>query len=691
MKLLHNQGQITNGLKSLAIISVLVLLTLNASAEGSISVTNYDVDTVFERDGDLTIEWDFTSNQSGTHDETAIQLNDEVFNIASDTVSRSNSVSSGGTVSYSYTFSSSDLEEFQNGTWTFEIEEYVDGGRVARTTQDFDGGIFGSFDTQVDSPVSDSSQEVYDGLTVEWRSLNDYNVERTVESAEIVVEDNIGNTASATTGLGKTVSAGGEASNSYTFSGSEFEGLAEGQGWTVTVDETWSTGTSSSNVMFEGVTEPSGTVSTSVDSPSSGQVQNFTQDLTVEWSSTNDYDVSQVLNEATIQFEDGDGIVAETNPIEVDSSVASGSSTSNQYTVSSSVWESLSPGTWTVTVSDEWEYGSADGSTQIDVTEQTTDDSGSSSPDVNYSISVSSPTSGSTFDYDSGTVNVEWESFNQGSSEQTLSETTMIFNGGAGLTETSTVTHDKSVSSGSSVTNSASFSSSTWSSLEPGSFTLTVRDEWGSGDQEDASIDFTLEQTSDGSGSDGSDGSTDDGTDDGDSTSGSDSSDDSSDSTDDGTDDSTDGTSGSDSTDDGSTDDGTDDTGDSGSDSSDDSDSDDGSDSNTDDSDSSDGSDSSDTGDTDDSDSDSSDTDDSEPDTVEATDASECPNGYEWDEGQELCVDTSGPGEAPDTSPSMMDYLTVGPSAGGVPLWIPLALIVVVGMLFSRSGYELDI
>jgi len=583
------------------------------------------------------------------------------------------------------------MSEFQNGTWTIEVDESFSGSNSTFVSQDFDGGIFGSFDTQVDSPVSDSSQEVYDGLTVEWRSLNDYNVERTVESAEIVVEDNIGNTASATTSLGKTVSAGGEASNSYTFSGSEFEGLAEGQGWTVTVDETWSTGTSSNNVMFEGVTEPSGTVSTSVDSPSSGQVQNFTEDLTVEWSSTNDYDVSQVLNEATIQFEDGDGIVAETNPIEVDSSVASGSSTSNQYTVSSSVWESLSPGTWTVTVSDEWEYGSADGSTQIDVTEQTTDDSGSSSPDVNYNISVSSPTSGSTFDYDSGTVNVEWESFNQGSSEQTLSETTMIFNGGAGLTETSTVTHDKSVSSGSSVTNSASFSSSTWSSLEPGSFTLTVRDEWGSGDQEDASIDFTLEQTSDGSGSDGSDGSTDDGSDDGDSTSGSDSSDDSSDSTDDGTDDSTDGTSGSDSTDDGSTDDGTDDTGDSGSDSSDDSDSDDGSDSNTDDSDSSDGSDSSDTGDTDDSDSDSSDTDDSEPDTVEATDASECPDGYEWDEGQELCVDTSGPGEAPDISPSMMDYLTVGPSAGGVPLWIPLALIVVVGMLFSRSGYELDI
>lgn len=618
----------------------------------------------------FTVEWssdnDYNVNQELI--ETEFLFEDEKGATQSITKNIGKSVSSGSSVANSVTFDKSDFSNIDSGEWNLTLTDVWDEDDVESDWHTFKAAS-GSISSSIETPTNTLSHNPDKDLKINWSSTNNYDAAQVLQSSEVQIEDGDGNTVSQPFTVEESVSEDSTYDNSRIVYSKELEKLSEGS-WTVSITDTWDYGDSTDSVSITGETVE-GSVSTTISNPSSSFEHNSSDDLTVDWGSTNNYNTGQELVESEVRVE-GDSGIPYTETVSVGETVSSGNTFNhNALSLSSENLSELNPGDWDVTVTDTWELDESSSTVTFTAEDQSQSNDEETESSANYSISVSSPSDGDEFDYGSGEVSVEWESFNDGDLSRNLSETRFVFEGGAGLTQISDLSMDESVGAGSSVNHSVTFDESNWGNLEPGDFTLTVVDVWEDGTEEESSVDIVIDEETQDSGTD--DGSTDD---------------------------STDGTDDSDSTDD-STDDG----------SSDDSDS-------TDDSSSEDTSDGTDDG-TDGSDSDSTEdgTDDGSSDDSDSTDegsdsdtgSNDCPQGYSYNSENEVCVEDSGSeGESSETgssdssgsddgdtgsaSPegSLLEEEIVGPVSVKVLLLI-LGILGVVALLFWRSDYRLAI
>lgn len=443
------------------------------------------------------VKWDSDNDYNVQQNliETDFVFEDDSGN--SETITRSigDSVASEETTTNTESFSSSDFNNLDSGEWTVTVNDVWDEETSNGDSHTFTAGS-GSISSSITSPSADSTHDPSQDLLVEWESSNNYDVDQELRSSQVVVSDGTNSVDKPVT-IGEVVSQGSSKQNSATILSSDLDTLNEGD-WTVTITDTWDYGDSTDSIAITGQSVE-GAVSTSISDPSSTTTYNVSEDLSVEWSSANNYNEGQELVESEVRVE-GDSGIPYTETVSVGETVSSGSTFNHDaLNLSSEDLSELNPGDWDVTVTDTWELDESSSTVTFTAEDQSQSNDKETESSANYSIGVSSPSSGSSFDYDSGEVTVEWTSSNDGDSSRKLTESSVIFEGGAGLTEIDSIDRGESVSSGDSVSRSVTYDSSTWESLEPGDFTLTVRDDWEDGETVEGSVDVSIDSETDSS------------------------------------------------------------------------------------------------------------------------------------------------------------------------------------------------
>ncbi|MBY6294459.1 hypothetical protein GLU60_03660 [Nanohaloarchaea archaeon H01] len=453
---------------------------------------NYvDLDDGFEITWDSTNDYNIQQNLI----ETDFTFEDGKGNEETITRSIGSTVSSYESTSNTESFSPSDFNNLESGDWTVNVSDTWDEETSSGDTLSFTAGV-GSISSSILSPSSSANHNPNQNLNIEWESKNDYDVGQKLQSTQISVSDG-SSSVDKSVSIDTSVSQGSTKSNSATILSSDLDTLNEGS-WTISITDTWDYGDSTDSVSITGETVE-GSVSTTISNPSSSLEHNSSDDLTVDWSSTNNYNTGQELVESEVRVE-GDSGIPYTETVSVGETVSSGSTFNHDaLNLSSEDLSELNPGDWDVTVTDTWELDESSSTVTFTAEDQSQSNDKETESSANYSIGVSSPSSGSSFDYDSGEVTVEWTSSNDGDSSRKLTESSVIFEGGAGLTEIDSIDRGESVSSGDSVSRSVTYDSSTWESLEPGDFTLTVRDDWEDGETVEGSVDVSIDSETDSS------------------------------------------------------------------------------------------------------------------------------------------------------------------------------------------------
>lgn len=355
---------------------MLLVLQLGIVSGTEIEITNWDEGDSYDS-GDIIIETESFQNHS---DSDTLQVEfvrisevdgeDSVKKEASDVVDQE--YSNSETFTNSFTITQDELSGFEDGDWLMVAgddwnETIEDAGRItARDKVRIESGVFGGTKLEIKKPNEFKIYERDSELVIEWTSENNYNINQGLTTT-LEIKDESGNDWTDTITQG-TVDSGSKVDSIQTYDSGEFGGLEDGD-WTLTLTDNWDEETVEESVNFEvesEESEPEGTVYLEIIEPAEGEEHNFTDDLVVEWNSTNNYDVEQELQSTDLLFEDEDGLV-ETVTFSQGFDVGIDEAESSEETVSSGEWQDLEPGTWTLTVEDEWEYDTVSESTSIEV------------------------------------------------------------------------------------------------------------------------------------------------------------------------------------------------------------------------------------------------------------------------------------------------------------------------------------
>lgn len=241
---------------------------------------------------------------------------------------------------------------------------------------------------------------------------------------------------------------------------------------------------------------------TTIDDPSTDFDYDYDDELNVEWSSENtgqdnEGDATLDLDETWLRIEDEQG--SSINYFDSAYEIKAGDQESFEATFSASDLqdESLNPGEeWTITVEDDWDgsdYFGEDDISSDSVTIDVDEDAEPEEESIDVEIDLTNPSTGNSYDYESGEISLEWDSINNEDSDYSLAETTIVFEDRDGFTQSATIDQeDVEVEADNDQSHQVDLDNSDWDNMITGTNTLTVREEWETGLEVEDDVEIEL-------------------------------------------------------------------------------------------------------------------------------------------------------------------------------------------------------
>ena len=365
--------------------------------------------------------------------------------------------------------------------------------------------------TQIENPEEDYEYDREQDLTIEWVSINDYDFSRTITESEIILEDEVGREFSEVMEeRDETVGSNSDAEEEINISPEELEDFDEGK-INIKIADTWQEeeeediGEDDEPSHSEELDEQDSEDQTNINLVEEEEecddeiVVDFVDDRTeggddeihVEWDSTNLYCETNTYQESTIELEDENSeTVTRTADDLSGESGGEDFTVRPEYTFEGDEVEELESGEVTVNVESDWDLGSGDESTTVSFESLEDEDDGVSG---DASVNIDSPNEGSTESIDED-LTIDWVSESNFDDVVELQEGEVELEDPAGRTTETTLTINEDIGVDETRENSVTFDSGDYSVFDEGEWTLTVEDTWAEETVEEQ-LTFNMEDT----------------------------------------------------------------------------------------------------------------------------------------------------------------------------------------------------